>query len=299
MDVLQGVVPFLADHDPDLELTDKPATQCQSERLTAQLPTVVAAWQRIRRGQPVLEPRADLDHAANFLYLLTGEEPSAKAAHVFDVCLILHADHTFNASTFAAREVASTRAHLYASVAAAVGALSGELHGGANTRVMEMLQQIDGVDAAAAFVRARLDAGERVMGMGHAVYKTVDPRAVILKALAQDLDTPDTSWVEIAERVRETTQAEFRTRKGQEIYPNVDFYSAAVYYQLGIPPDLFTPVFAIGRVAGWCAHVIEEKFAEAQEKPALYRPKAEYIGDYCGPQGCAFVPLKERPTDEA
>jgi citrate synthase len=129
------------------------------------------------------------------------------------------------------------------------------------------------------------------------VYKTLDPRAAILKSLALDLDTADTSWVEIAEKVREITQEEFRARKGQEIYPNVDFYSAAVYSQLGIAPDLFTPVFAIGRVAGWCAHVIEEKFAEAQEKPALYRPKAEYIGDYCGPQGCAFVPLSERTAD--
>ena len=294
MDVLQGVVPFLAGHDGELALTNKAAVQRQSERLIARLPTVVAAWQRIRAGQPVLAPRANLGHAANFLYMLTGEEPSEKAAHIFDVCLVLHADHTFNASTFAAREVASTRAHLYASVAAGVGALSGELHGGANTRVMEMLQQIDGLDAAAAFVRSRLDAGERVMGMGHAVYTTLDPRAGILKELALGLDTPDSSWVEIAERVRETTQEEFRQRKGQEIYPNVDFYSAAVYYQLGIAPDQFTPVFAIGRIAGWCAHVVEEKFAEAQEKPALYRPKAEYIGDYCGPQGCTFVPLGER-----
>ncbi len=294
MDVLQGAVPFLAGHDGELALTDKAAVQRQSERLIARLPTVVAAWQRIRAGQPVLTPRADLGHAANFLYMLTGEEPSEKAAHIFDVCLVLHADHTFNASTFAAREVASTRAHLYASVAAGIGALSGELHGGANTRVMEMLQQIDGLDAAAAFVRSRLDAGERVMGMGHAVYTTLDPRAGILKELALGLDTPDSSWVEIAERVRETTQEEFRQRKGQEIYPNVDFYSAAVYYQLGIAPDQFTPVFAIGRIAGWCAHVVEEKFAEAQEKPALYRPKAEYIGDYCGPQGCTFVPLGER-----
>lgn len=294
MDVLQGVVPFLAAHDGELSLTDKAAVQRQSERLIARLPTVVAAWERIRTGQPVLSPRADLGLAANFLYMLTGSVPSEKAAHIFDVCLVLHADHTFNASTFAAREVASTRAHLYASVAAAVGALSGELHGGANTRVMEMLQKIDGVSGAAQFVRDRLDAGERVMGMGHAVYTTVDPRADILKELALGLDTADNSWVEIAEVVRTTTQEELRKRKGQEIYPNVDFYSAAVYYQLGIAPDQFTPVFALGRSAGWCAHVVEEKFAEAQEKPALYRPKAEYIGDYCGPQGCTFVPLAER-----
>ncbi|GAB4284198.1 MAG: citrate synthase [Deferrisomatales bacterium] len=296
MDVLQGAVPFLADHDPRLAETSKEAVRAQAVRLTARLPTVVAAWQRIREGLPVLAPREDLGHAANFLYMLTGEPPDPEAARIFDVCLVLHADHTFNASTFAAREVASTRAHLYAAVCAAVGALSGELHGGANTRVMQMLREIGTPDKAEAYVRGRLDAGERIMGMGHAVYKTMDPRAAILKELALELGrrTGEAFWIEVAERVREATQAEIRARKGQEIYPNVDFYSAPTYYQLGIAPDLFTPVFAMSRTAGWCAHVIEEKFAEAQEKPALYRPKAEYVGDYCGPQGCTYVPLDRR-----
>jgi citrate synthase len=296
MDVLQGAVPFLADGDPDLGDTSKDGVRRQSERLTARVPTVVAAWKRLRSGEQVLAPRPDLGHAANFLYMLTGEAPIDQAAHIFDVCLVLHADHTFNASTFAAREVASTHAHLYASVAAAVGALSGELHGGANTRVMQMLQEIGSPEKAEAYVKAKLDAGDKVMGMGHAVYKTLDPRAPILKELALELGerTGESFWIDIAEKVRAVTQAEFKARRDQEIYPNVDFYSAAAYYQLGIAPDLFTPVFAIGRVAGWCAHVVEEKFAEAQEKPALYRPKAEYVGDYCGPQGCAFVPVHER-----
>ncbi len=296
MDVLQGTVPMLADHDPDLPTTSREAVRRQAERLIARLPAVVAAWKRIRAGEKPVPPRTDLSHAANFLYMLRGEEPPADEARIVDVCLILHGDHTFNASTFAAREVASTHAHLYASVAAAVGALSGELHGGANEKVMRMLMEIGRPEKAAAYVKGKLDAGEKIMGLGHAVYKTLDPRAPILMKLAVGLSakTGQALWIDIAERVREAAQAEFKARKGAEIYPNVDFYSAATYYQLGIETDLFTPVFALGRIAGWCAHVIEEKFAEAQEKPELYRPEASYVGDYCGPQGCAWVPLQER-----
>jgi citrate synthase len=161
---------------------------------------------------------------------------------------------------------------------------------------MQMLKEIGTPENAAAYVKTKLEAGDKIMGMGHAVYKTLDPRAPILMKMALELGetTGESFWIDIAEKVREVTQAEFQARRKQEIYPNVDFYSAAAYYQLGIEPDLFTPVFALGRVAGWCAHVVEEKFAEAQEKPALYRPKAEYVGDYCGPQGCPFVPLDER-----
>jgi len=296
MDVLQGAIPFLADDDPDLADTSKEAVQRQAERLTARLPALVAAWKRLRDGKEPMATRPDLTHAGNFLYLLKGTEPLEQEARIVDVCLTLHADHTFNASTFAAREVASTHAHLYASVAAAVGALSGELHGGANEKVMKMLQEIGTVEKAAAYVKARLDAGGKVMGMGHAVYKTLDPRAPILMKLALELGekTGQSFWIDIAEAVREATQREFKARKGMDIYPNVDFYSAATYYQLGIDTDLFTPVFALGRVSGWCAHVIEEKFAEAQEKPELYRPEASYVGDYCGPQGCAWTPLAER-----
>lgn len=296
MDVLQGAVPVLADHDPDFGDNSKEAVKAQAVRLIARLPTVLAAWKRIRNGEEVVAPRADLGHAANFLYMLTAEEPRQLPARILDVCLVLHADHTFNASTFAAREVASTRAHLYAAIPAALGALSGELHGGANTRVMQMFQEIGSPEKAADYVKAKLDAGEKIMGMGHPVYKTMDPRAPILMEMALELveKSEESFWIEIAEKVREVSQAEFKARKGREIYPNVDFYSGVTYYQMGIEPDLFTPMFAISRVAGWCAHVIEEKFAEAQEKPALYRPKAEYIGDYCGPQGCRFVPLEER-----
>ncbi len=296
MNVLQGAVPILSDHDPDFADNSKEAVQAQTVRLIARLPTVLAAWKRICNDEEVVAPRSDLGHAANFLYMLTAEEPHELPASILDVCLVLHADHTFNASTFAAREVASTRAHLYACITAALGALSGELHGGANDRVIQMFQKIGSPEKAAGYVKARLDAGERIMGMGHAVYKTMDPRVPILQEMALELGekSEESFWIKIAKKVHEVTQAEFKARKGREIYPNVDFYSGITYYQMGIDPDLFTSIFAISRVAGWCAHVIEEKFAEAQEKPALYRPNAEYIGDYCGPQGCKFVPLKER-----
>jgi citrate synthase len=296
MNVLQGAVPILSDHDPDFDDNSKEAVQAQTVRLIARLPTVLAAWKRICNDEEVVAPRSDLGHAANFLYMLTAEEPHELPASILDVCLVLHADHTFNASTFAAREVASTRAHLYACITAALGALSGELHGGANDRVIQMFQKIGSPEKAAGYVKARLDAGERIMGMGHAVYKTMDPRVPILLEMALELGekSEESFWIKIAKKVHEVTQAEFKARKSREIYPNVDFYSGITYYQIGIDPDLFTSIFAISRVAGWCAHVIEEKFAEAQEKPALYRPNAEYIGDYCGPQGCKFVPLKER-----
>jgi len=296
MDILQGAVPLLADRDPDLGDASRESFQRQALRLTAQLATVLAAWHRIRKGLKPVAPRADLGHAANFLYMLSGKEPSEHMARTLDICLVLHADHTFNASTFTARQVASSRAHMYASITAAIGALSGELHGGANTRVMEMIMEIGGVDKVEEYIKTRLDAGERIMGMGHAVYKTTDPRAPILLEMSRELcnQTGDKHLLKIAEEVRRVTQAEFKARKNLDIYPNVDFYSGITYSQMGIEPDLFTPMFAISRVAGWCAHVIEERFAEAQEKPALYRPKAEYIGDYCGDRGCTFTPLEKR-----
>jgi citrate synthase len=296
MDVLQSTIPLLVDYDEDAREESKEANLRKSIRLIARMATIVASWDRIRKGHEAVPPKEDLSHAANFLYMLHGTVPDPEIAKDFDVCLILHADHTFNASTFAAREVASTRAHIYASISAALGALSGELHGGANTRVMEMLQEIGSPEKAEAWVKARFEAGERIMGMGHAVYRTMDPRAVVLAEISRKLAEKrgETRWYEITERVREATEAEFRRRKGREIHPNVDFYSASVYHAMGIDPDLFTPVFAVSRIAGWCAHVIEEKFAEAQPKPALYRPRANYIGQYCGPSGCPYIPLEQR-----
>ncbi|MFC1835187.1 citrate/2-methylcitrate synthase, partial [Thermodesulfobacteriota bacterium] len=206
------------------------------------------------------------------------------------------ADHTFNASTFACREVCSTRAHMYAAVTAGVGALSGSLHGGANTRVMNMMLELEHVDDVAGWVKDQINKGERIMGMGHAVYKTMDPRATYLKKMSTRLAerTGDDTWDKMSKLLEEVAVAEFNRRGKTEIRPNVDFFSAPVYHMMEIPRDLFTAIFAISRISGWCSHVIEEKFAEAQDKPALYRPKAEYVGTYCGLMGCEYEDLDSR-----
>lgn len=295
MDVLQASVSMLADFDENINDDSREANIRRAISLIAKFPTLVVAWDRVRKGLPIIEPSIELGHAANFLYMLNGEKPDKEFARDFDVCLVLHAEHSFNASTFAAREVASTRAHIYASIAAAVGALSGELHGGANVKVMEALQEIASVDNVERWVKARFDSGERIMGMGHAVYKTDDPRAKILREMSRRLAAKtNTKWYEITKKLEDLVKKEMRKRKGTEIFANVDLYSASVYYTMGIPLDLNTPIFAIARVAGWTAHVIEEKFAEAQPKPVLYRPKATYVGRYCGPLGCEYVPIQKR-----
>ena len=296
MDVLQAAIAMLANHDPDAATLTKDNTEDIAVKLVAKIPTIVAAWGRIRNGMEPVPPDPGLNHAANFLYMLTGAKPEAATARDLDICLVLHAEHSFNASTFAAREVASTRAHMYAAVSAAVGSLSGELHGGANSRVMQMLITIDSIDAIENYVNHVLDSGELIMGLGHAVYKNGDPRALILAPMSKQLGERihNTKWYELSTVLEEKTKAAFKARKGIDIYPNVDFYSASVYYSMGIPIDLFTPVFAISRIAGWAAHVIEEQFAGAAPKPALYRPSSAYVGDYCGPDECAFVPMDQR-----
>jgi citrate synthase len=296
MDILQSAVPMLAHHDPDVADASREAALRIAHRLIARFPTVMAAWQRIRNGQDPVAPSRDLGHAANFLYMLTGQNPDEKASRAIDTALVLHAEHAFNASTFAAREVASTRAHMYAAVAAGVGSLSGELHGGANAKVMQMLLALGSADKVAAFVNAELDAGRKIFGLGHAVYDVDDPRAHIMasmsKALGERAGNP--RWYELSTLIEKTAKEIFRKRKNADIPVNVDFYSASVYYYLGIPVDLFTPVFAIARIAGWAAHIIEEQFGGAASKPVLYRPESEYIGDYCGPEVCEFVDLEQR-----
>ncbi|NSW85909.1 MAG: citrate (Si)-synthase [Syntrophobacteraceae bacterium] len=300
MDVLQAAVPLLGMADPDLADESREANVRKAVRLIARVPAVVAAWNRIRQGKEPLPPDDGLTHAANFLWQLTGEKPPADMARDFDVCLVLHADHTFNASTFACREVVSTQAHMYAGVAAGVGALSGSLHGGANARVMKMLFQVErevkSEDDVGRWVRDRIERGEKIMGMGHAVYKTFDPRSKILKEMSRRLgdQTGHASWYRLLTRIEEEGLREFEKRGKSNIKSNVDFYSGSVYSMMGIPVDIMTPVFAISRVAGWCSHVIEEKFAEAQEKPALYRPEAEYVGHYCGAIGCSYEPVELR-----
>jgi citrate synthase len=298
MDILQATVSLLAGYDPQLEDESKQANLKKATRLIAKLPTLVAAWDRIRKGVEPLAPQPDLTHAGNFLFMLRGSVPDPETARDFDICLILHAEHSFNASTFAGREVASTHAHLYASIAAAIGALSGELHGGANSEVMRMLLEIGEVGRVKSWVSEKLRRGGKIMGMGHAVYHTEDPRATILRRIGNRLAdrSGDRKWFELTREIEGVTKEEFRKLKGREIYPNVDFYSASVYHMMGIPTDLFTPIFAISRVTGWSAHIIEEKYAEAQPKPELYRPDADYIGNYCGLQGCEYIPIEERSS---
>jgi citrate synthase len=296
MDILQAAVPVLASDDPRLHDESREANLKKAMRLIAKLPNIVAAWDRIRKGRKAVRPDPELTHAGNFLYMLSGSLPNPGTAKDFDTCLILHAEHSFNASTFAAREVASTHAHLYAAVAAAIGALSGELHGGANSEVMKMLLEIGEINRVKSWVSGRLQKGGKVMGMGHAVYHTEDPRATILREICIRLAdrTGDRKWFELTKAIEAATQEDFRKLKGKEIYPNVDFYSASVYHMMGISLDLFTPVFAVSRISGWAAHIVEEKFAEAQPKPELYRPDADYVGSYCGPQACPYIPIEER-----
>jgi citrate synthase len=298
MDVLEAAVPILASYDFQLRDESREANLKKAIRLIAKLPNIVAAWDRIRKGKKPVPPRSDLTHAGNFLYMLSGSLPDPATARDFDICLILHAEHSFNASTFAGREVASTHAHLYASIVAAMGALSGELHGGANSEVMKMLMEIGEVDRVRPWVSEKLRKGGKIMGMGHAVYHTEDPRATILRRICNQLAdrTGDRKWFELTRAIEAATKEEFRKLKGKEIYPNVDFYSASVYHMMGIPMDLFTPVFAISRISGWAAHIVEEKFAEAQPKPELYRPDSDYVGAYCGPAACPYIPIEERSS---
>ncbi|TVP41653.1 citrate/2-methylcitrate synthase [Candidatus Nitrosocosmicus arcticus] len=295
MDVLQSSILDLADYDRNRLDEGKIANIERAISLIAKIPTIVAAWDRIRNKQDIVEPRDDNSHAHNFLYMLRGEHPKHEISKIFDISLILHAEHSFNASTFAAREIASTRASIYASIGGAVGALSGELHGGANIQVMKMLLEMGDLNNVEKWVHDRIAKGGRVMGMGHAVYRTTDPRSEVLASLSRAISKEkDTKWYEMTEKIEEITRrVMYQTRK-MLIYPNVDLYSASLYYSLGIPIDLNTPIFAISRIAGWNAHIIEEKFAEAAPKPALYRPKAVYVGRYCGPMGCEYVSLINR-----
>ena len=296
MDVLQSAVSILAQYDPDISNTTREGADRMAIRLIAKFPTIVAYWDRIRNDKPLVAPNPDLTIAANFLYMLNGEIPDNDLTHFFDVCLVLHAEHSFNASTFSARGVASTRAHMYAAVGAGVGSLSGALHGGANTRVMQMLLEIGSIDKIEDYVQNILETGGVIMGLGHAVYQVDDPRAHILapmsKTMGERLGEP--KWYEMSKSLELKGKKAFKEKKGRDIYVNVDFYSASLYYYMGIAVDLFSPVFAIARVAGWVAHILEEQFAGAASKPALYRPESDYVGEYCGPDECAFVPIDER-----
>ncbi|MBU4053634.1 MAG: citrate (Si)-synthase [Proteobacteria bacterium] len=296
MEMLQSFVALLAAYDEKIKGESLADFRSMGIRLLAQMPSVIAVYHRLRSGKEPVFPIAELSHAGNFLFMLTGQKPDAEVARFLDTALLLHAEHSFNASTFTARQVASTRAHLYACISAAMGSLSGELHGGANARVMEMLLEIGSVEAVDAYVENILNEGRKIMGLGHAVYRVDDPRAHILAPMSREMGikTGEPRWYDISRILEEKGKAAFRERKKTDIYVNVDFYSASLYHAMGIPVDLFTPVFAMSRVAGWAAHVMEERFAGAAEKPVLYRPESEYIGEYCGPEECAFIPMENR-----
>jgi citrate synthase len=275
----------LSAYDPDADAddpTDVDANLRKGRRLTAKFPTLLAAFARLRNGDEPVEPREDLGLAADFLYMLNGEEPNEVLAETFDQALVLHADHGINASTFSAMVTASTLADVHSAITSAIGTLSGSLHGGANQNVMRMLQEVDESDREAVeWVEHALDEGRRVPGFGHRVYNVKDPRAKILGERSESLGEAagDTRWYEYSTAIEEY----MAEQKG--LAPNVDFYSASTYYQMGIPIDVYTPIFAMSRLGGWVAHVLEQ-YADNR----LIRPRA----DYTGPESAEFVPVDER-----
>jgi citrate synthase len=281
MDALRTAVSALGFYDKESSDLSRENSIKVATRLTAWFPTIVAAIDRLRNGRKPIKPKADLNIATNFLYMLKGEMPDQFDAHVLDVALILQADHELNASTFTARVVAGTLADMYSAVTAALGALSGPLHGGANTNVMKMLLEIGSVDRVESYIKDALAKKKKIMGFGHAVYKTEDPRATHLRKFAKEMGERkgDTKWYEITAKVEEVMMRE----KG--LRPNVDCYSASTYYMMGIPLDLFTLIFAISRISGWTGHILEQ-YADNK----LIRPRAEYVG----PRNVPYVPIDER-----
>ena len=296
MDMLQISTPLLIQNDTKALEQNIENTLFSAENLISGMATILAAWERIRNNKKVIFPNDNLNHAANFLYMLNGKLPDKETAKFLDTTLVLHAEHSFNASTFTARQVASTKAHIYASISAAIGSLSGALHGGANVRVMKMLKEIGTVDKIDKYINDILNSGGLIMGLGHAVYQTDDPRAVILAPMSKKMGeiAGQPQWYELSKELEIKGKKAFKAKKQKDIFCNVDFYSASLLYTMGIATDFFSPVFAISRVSGWAAHVIEEQYAMAAPKPSLYRPGAEYVGDYCGPEECAFIEINYR-----
>ncbi|WP_129668362.1 citrate/2-methylcitrate synthase [Phytoactinopolyspora endophytica] len=282
MEALRTLVSSLSVDDADAADSSIEADRRKATRLVAQMPILVARYEAARNGRDVAGLHPELGIAGNFLQQITGERPAERAVEIFDACLVLHADHTMNASTFTARVIAATLSDIHSAITGAMGALRGPLHGGANEAVMKTLSSIEGgVDEVDGFVRAELDAGRKLMGFGHRVYKTEDPRATHLRKMSEELAelTGNRRYYDFSRRME---QVVFDS-KG--LYPNVDFYAASVYYALGIPTDLFTPVFAISRMSGWTAHVIEQ-----HEDNRLIRPASEYTG----PRDQRWVEISQR-----
>jgi citrate synthase len=283
MDVLRTAVSALSFYDPEEKSNERSANLAKAIRLTSQIAMLVAAYDRIRKGHPVVEPDRALSHAANFLLQLNGKVPSKTAERALDIALILHADHELNASTFAARVTAATLSDMYSAITSAIGALKGPLHGGANEAVFQILQAIDSSGADPIdYVKGMLAQKKKVPGFGHRVYHTEDPRATHLRKMSRDLGSASGQgqWFEISRKIEEFVKAD------KKLNANVDFYSASTYHNLGIDVDLFTPIFAVSRISGWAAHVIEQL-----DDNRLIRPRAEYLGpDYPSP----YVPIDER-----
>ncbi|MGA2584842.1 MAG: citrate/2-methylcitrate synthase [Tepidisphaeraceae bacterium] len=281
MDALRTCVSALSSTDPDLTSNEPAANRRKAVRLTAQLPAIVAGFHRLQQGQTIINPDPELTVAGNFLFMLSGKKPHETLVRVLDAALVLHAEHGFNASTFAARVTAATLADMHAAATAAIAALKGPLHGGANQEVMELLLQCGTADAAEKKVRAMLSAGEKIPGFGHRVYKTFDPRATYLRKMSKQLGEAanNTKWYEMSERLIPIV----KEMKNKD--PNVDFFSASAYYTMGIPIDLYTPIFAIARIAGWTAHIMEQ-----HKNNRIIRPQ----DDYRGPLGLKVVPIDQR-----
>ena len=281
MHVLRTAVSMLADDDAEAESMDFEANMRKAIRLTSKMPTIIAAFDRIRNGKSYVAPLTTGSTAYNFLYMLNGEEPGSHAERVMDLCLVLHAEHGMNASTFTARAIASTLSDMHSAVTGAIGSLKGPLHGGANTAVMEMLMHLDKDTDIVAFVKGKLERKEKLMGFGHRVYKTFDPRATQLRILAKDLAKEVNM-----EYLYNWSEAILKTMKEEKnIDPNVDFFSATVYYSMGIHPDLYTAIFAMSRISGWTAHYIEQL-----GNNRLIRPRQLYLGE----KGLAWTPVGER-----
>jgi citrate synthase len=284
MDALRTAASALSAFDPDTDDNSRPANRRKSERLTAQFPTIVAAHDRIRKGQEPVEPRDDLGHAANFLWMLTGDRPNEEAVEAMDLDFILHAEHGANASAFASRVTASTMADMHASIVSAIGTLKGPLHGGAAESVMKMALEIGEPERAPVYVTERQkDRENRIMGFGHRVYKVEDPRARHMREKSRALSERmgQQKWYEILQAVEKSMER--YQRRG--IYVNVDFYAGSVYYLLGIPEDLFVPIFAIGRIPGWCTEILEQ-----YDNNILIRPLLKYTG----PMDVPYVPIDQR-----
>ncbi len=282
MDALRTTVSALAETDPDVRDMSREANRRKAIRLTGQLAAIVAADHRLRNGQPVVDADPSLLHAEDFLRMLTGAKPSPEATHALDVAFVLHADHELNASTFAARVTAATLSDMHSAITSAIATLKGPLHGGANEAVVKMLIEIGSLDRVDDYVRSKLARKEKIMGFGHRVYHTEDPRATHLRAMSKALaeSSGQTRWYDMSRRIEKIVNEE------KKLNSNVDFYSASVYYMLGIPPDVYTPIFAVSRVSGWTAHVLEQ-----YEHNRLIRPRAEYIGpEYPQP----YVPIEKR-----